>query len=78
MPVDAVIASKKIVNLKEYYNTARLRPHFSSFEMKPLFIMTSETLRLFRCHLLKCALDCSHPSNRLAGSTETISNPNSR
>src|SRR5580704_14858930 len=43
MPVDAVIASKKIVNLKEYYNTDRLRPHFSSFEMKPLFIMTSES-----------------------------------
>jgi hypothetical protein len=29
--------------VKENYNTARLRPHFSSFEMKPLFIMTSET-----------------------------------
>ena len=43
MPVDAVIASKKIVNVKEHYNTTRLRPHFSSFEMKPLFIMTSET-----------------------------------
>src|SRR5580692_8460153 len=43
MPVDAVIASKKVVNVKEHYNTARLRPHFSSFEMKPLFIMTSET-----------------------------------
>jgi ATP-dependent phosphofructokinase / diphosphate-dependent phosphofructokinase len=43
MPVDAVIASKKIVNVKEHYNTTRLRPHFSSFEMKPLFIMTSES-----------------------------------
>jgi ATP-dependent phosphofructokinase / diphosphate-dependent phosphofructokinase len=43
MPVDTVIASKKVVNVKENYNTARLRPHFSSFEMKPLFIMTSET-----------------------------------
>src|SRR5271170_2523005 len=43
MPVDAVIASKKVVNVKEHYNTARLRPHFSSFEMKPLFIMTSES-----------------------------------
>jgi 6-phosphofructokinase 1 len=42
MPVDAVIASKKVVNVKEHYNTERLRPHFSSFEMKPLFIMTSE------------------------------------
>jgi len=43
MPVDAVIASKKVVNVKEHYNTARLRPHYSSFEMKPLFLMTSES-----------------------------------
>jgi ATP-dependent phosphofructokinase / diphosphate-dependent phosphofructokinase len=42
MPVDAVTASKKVVNVKEHYNTERLRPHYSSFEMKPLFIMTSE------------------------------------
>src|SRR5271155_360436 len=42
MPIDTVTASKKVVNVKEHYNTARLRPHFSSFEMKPLFIMTSE------------------------------------
>jgi ATP-dependent phosphofructokinase / diphosphate-dependent phosphofructokinase len=42
MPVDAVIASKKVVNIEENYNIDRLRPHYSSFEMKPLFIMTSE------------------------------------
>ncbi len=42
MPIDAVIASKKVVNVKENYNTERLRPHYSSFEMKPLFIMTSD------------------------------------
>jgi 6-phosphofructokinase 1 len=42
MPVDAVTATKKVVNVKEHYNTERLRPHYSSFEMKPLFIMTSE------------------------------------
>src|SRR5579862_8273775 len=42
MPIDVVIASKKVVNVKEHYNTDRLRPHYSSFEMKPLFIMTSE------------------------------------
>ena len=42
MPIDAVVASKKVVNVKEHYNTDRLRPHYSSFEMKPLFIMTSE------------------------------------
>lgn len=42
IPVDTVIATKKIVNIKEHYNTERLRPQYSSFEMKPLFIMTSE------------------------------------
>lgn len=42
MPIDAVVASKKVVNIKEHYNFERLRPHYKSFEMKPLFIMTSE------------------------------------
>ena len=42
MPIDAVTASKKIVNVKEHYNTERLRPNYHTFEMKPLFIMTSE------------------------------------
>jgi 6-phosphofructokinase len=42
MPIDAVTSSKKIVNVKEQYNMDRLRPHYHSFEMKPLFIMTSE------------------------------------
>jgi 6-phosphofructokinase 1 len=42
IPVDAVTASKKVVNVKEHYNTERLRPEYSSFEMKPLFIMTSD------------------------------------
>ncbi len=42
MPIDVVTSSKKIVNVKEHYNTERLRPHYGSFEMKPLFLMTSE------------------------------------
>jgi 6-phosphofructokinase 1 len=42
MPIDAVTSSKKVVNVKEHYNVDRLRPHYKSFEMKPLFIMTSE------------------------------------
>jgi ATP-dependent phosphofructokinase / diphosphate-dependent phosphofructokinase len=41
-PIEVVTASKKVVNVKEHYNTDRLRPHYKSFEMKPLFIMTSE------------------------------------
>ncbi len=42
MPIDAVIATKKVVNVKENYNTERLRPHYASFEMKPLFLMSSD------------------------------------
>ena len=42
MPIDTVTASKKVVNIKEHYSTERLRPHYASFEMRPLFIMTSE------------------------------------
>jgi len=43
IPIDTVTASKKVVNVKEHYNTERLRPHYKSFEKKPLFILTSET-----------------------------------
>ncbi len=42
MPIDTVTSSKKVVNVREQYNVDRLRPHYKSFEMKPLFIMTSE------------------------------------
>jgi len=41
VPIDTVTASKKVVNVKEYYSIDRLRPHYHSFEMKPLFIMTT-------------------------------------
>ena len=42
MPIDVVTSTKKVVNVKKFYNTERLRPQFHSFEMNPLFIMTSE------------------------------------
>ncbi len=42
MPIDVVTGSKKLVDVKAFYNTDRLRPFYKSFEMKPLFIMTSE------------------------------------
>jgi 6-phosphofructokinase len=42
IPITAVTATKKVVNVKEHYNIERLRPYYHSFEMKPLFIMTSE------------------------------------
>jgi 6-phosphofructokinase 1 len=41
MPIEVITSSKKNVNVKEHYNTERLRPHYRSFEMKPLFLMTN-------------------------------------
>jgi ATP-dependent phosphofructokinase / diphosphate-dependent phosphofructokinase len=41
VPLDVVTASKKVVNIKEHYNTQRLRPQFTSIEGDPLFIVTS-------------------------------------
>ena len=43
VPVEVVVSRKKVVNLKKFYNTERLRPYYKSFEMKPLLIMTSES-----------------------------------
>jgi 6-phosphofructokinase 1 len=42
MPLDVVTATKKVVNVKEFYDTDRYRPIYENFEMKPLFLMTSE------------------------------------
>jgi 6-phosphofructokinase len=42
MPLEVVTGTKKLVDIKTYYNIERLRPYYESFEMKPLFIMTSE------------------------------------
>jgi 6-phosphofructokinase 1 len=42
MPVDVVTSTSKVVDVNKHYNTERLRPLYTSFEMKPLFIMTSE------------------------------------
>lgn len=41
-PIEVVTSTKKTVNVEKFYNVDRLRPHYGSFEMKPLFIMTSE------------------------------------
>lgn len=44
IPVDIVTSRKKTVNVERFYNKDRLRPKFESFEMNPLFIMTSEAV----------------------------------
>jgi len=42
VPIDVVTSTKKTVNVEKYYNKERLRPLYESFELSPLFIMTSE------------------------------------
>ncbi|NWF63285.1 MAG: ATP-dependent 6-phosphofructokinase [Chloroflexi bacterium] len=42
VPLDVVTATKKLVNVQHFYDTERYRPIYENFEMKPLFIMTSE------------------------------------
>jgi len=42
VPIDVVVQSKKMVNVKEHYNIERLRPYYKSFELKPLLLMTGE------------------------------------
>jgi 6-phosphofructokinase 1 len=41
VPIETVTSTKKVVNIKEHYNVERLRPVYQSFEMKPLFLMSS-------------------------------------
>jgi len=42
MPLDIVTSTKKLVDVRRCYDTDRYRPKYENFEMKPLFIMTSE------------------------------------
>jgi 6-phosphofructokinase 1 len=42
MPIDVAASSKKKINVDLYYDKMRLRPNYASFEMRPLFIMTSD------------------------------------
>jgi 6-phosphofructokinase len=42
VPLEVVTSRKKIVDVRKFYNTERLRPIYERFETKPLFIMTSD------------------------------------
>ena len=42
VPIEIITSRKKLVNVEQFYNTDRYRPNYESFEMRPLFIMTSE------------------------------------
>lgn len=42
VPIDVVVSRKKVVDVHKFYSMDRLRPVYSRFESKPLFIMTSD------------------------------------
>jgi ATP-dependent phosphofructokinase / diphosphate-dependent phosphofructokinase len=42
IPLDTITSVKKKVDVQRYYNTERLRPHYHTFQLQPLFIMTSD------------------------------------
>ncbi|MEW5828166.1 MAG: ATP-dependent 6-phosphofructokinase [Chloroflexota bacterium] len=42
MPLEVIVSKKKLVDVEKFYETDRYRPIYENFEMKPLFIMTSE------------------------------------
>lgn len=42
LPIEVITSTKKLVDVDAHYSIDRLRPSYKSFEMKPLFIMTSE------------------------------------
>jgi len=43
VPIEVVTNSTKIVNVDKHYNIDRLRPHYHSFGMKPLFLMAADS-----------------------------------
>jgi 6-phosphofructokinase len=42
VPIEVVTGRKKVVDIHKFYNPERLRPRYTTFERKPLFIMTSD------------------------------------
>ena len=42
VPIDIVTSKKKLVDVDKYYDPDRLRPLYTSFHQKPMFIMTTD------------------------------------
>ncbi len=42
VPIEVVTRKKKLVDVERFYNKDRLRPHYKSLQLQPLFIMTSD------------------------------------
>ncbi|MFH1765339.1 MAG: 6-phosphofructokinase, partial [Gemmatimonadota bacterium] len=43
VPIGVVTDHKKVVDIGKFYNGKRLRPEYTTFDRKPLFIMTSDS-----------------------------------
>jgi ATP-dependent phosphofructokinase / diphosphate-dependent phosphofructokinase len=42
LPLDVLTTTKKVVNVAQFYDTERYRPKYENFELKPLFLLTSD------------------------------------
>ncbi len=42
VPIEVVTGRKKVVDIHKFYNAERLRPRYTTFEGKPLLVMTSD------------------------------------
>jgi 6-phosphofructokinase 1 len=42
VPIEVVTGRKKMVDIHKFYHSERLRPRYTTFEGKPLFIMTGD------------------------------------
>jgi hypothetical protein len=42
VPIEAITATSKLVDVEKFYNIERLRPHYKQFMMQPMFIMTGD------------------------------------
>ena len=42
VPIEIVTSKKKVVDVAKYYDPDRLRPLYTSFHQRPMFIMTSD------------------------------------
>ena len=42
IPIETITSTKKVVDVKKYYDSEQLRPIFDNFEGQPIFLMGSE------------------------------------
>jgi ATP-dependent phosphofructokinase / diphosphate-dependent phosphofructokinase len=42
VPIEVVVSTKKTVDVDTFYNQDRLRPYYTPFELRPLFIITAD------------------------------------